>query len=1137
MRFLLLLVVWLLSLHGEGSTAEAPSLGAYSPLWKNETITPEATATVIGLLNQELAAIPGEVGDESQEGRRRTQLKNRVALLRQLGEVLARRKEMAATRPDKGHTEAELDAAIREWEKKSPPALPSDPDQDAFKTLSDKRAERLNALKGLQDARNNRRQLVQRIPEMIQQAKLAQKAAEEELQKLPAADGKSDVAKKSLVALKGENAHLGIRVGQEQIALWNAELAFEKEHGVRLDKELELAQRLFDWHEQQYKQYQEALNRLQTQNLEVKSDALAQKEKEAEKARTPAEKFLAQWEIHVAQTQKNIADWQQLRTELASVITAQEGRIKEEEAELANLTALVKRMGSQGMAAELLKSTFRLKGQRRLELAQVIPPSLKERLGQGQSRRLEIDSRLGSLREQWRGELETVLEGNDKQRAQMRDKASRFLDAFRRGLLDEKKVLFEINVDERRLELLAVERGNLLDAMERFVLSKVFWIQDAEPVGIALLKGAFEEIGAGDREKSLLHWVERFFSTESLQRLRDAVQRPLVIFYGLLLSLSLLIGIPLSRRWIHSLHRYQSREPERGMHRLMPILKAFAEAAWWSVYFLIVALALDAAGLPEGVGTVLARVFIHLALFFFLWRFGRRLFDHHGIARQQFSMPADLCATLWLAIRLLLMAYPVLLMPWVIFRGAPFDFQALPRLSYTAYELTVMAVLYYLMRDASPLVRHSFWQSEQAGGERVAKRGVLAENWRLISSVFFLSVLAVVGLDVMGYRFGAAAITRNGLASMVTLFLLIGAYRLAVAMAMRLGRGGSAVAPGEDERQQRYQTALSMRKFLRLIFVVGGGLVLASYWGVNRQTLDALNEFVLFTSTLPDGSVDLVTVADVLRAVIILFVSFWLVHHLPGILELLLFSRLSMDQGARYAILTIGRYLVVLIGLPWALAALHVDVGKIAWLAAAISVGIGFGLQEIVANFVSGIILLLERPVRVGDRISVGAVMGEVRRINIRATRVINQDLQEILIPNRDLITKEVINWTLSSREVRLMIPIGVGYGSDVEQVRKLLFEVARNEPLVLRDPPPRVLFMNHGASALEFQLRVYHVDPDVRSLLTDRLNTAINRVFRVHDIEIPFPQQELHIRASAPVSNAAPSAPPLETITSMARP
>ncbi|MBF0418255.1 MAG: mechanosensitive ion channel family protein, partial [Magnetococcales bacterium] len=287
----------------------------------------------------------------------------------------------------------------------------------------------------------------------------------------------------------------------------------------------------------------------------------------------------------------------------------------------------------------------------------------------------------------------------------------------------------------------------------------------------------------------------------------------------------------------------------------------------------------------------------------------------------------------------------------------------------------------------------------------------------------------------------------------------------------------------------------------------------------------------LFATTLADGSVDVVSLADMIRFVMTLSISVWLVHHLPGILELFLFSRIRVDQGVRYAILTMSRYIVVLIGLPAALSALHVDVGKIAWLAAAISVGIGFGLQEIVANFVSGIILLLERPVRVGDRISVGTVMGEVRRINIRATRVLNQDLQEILIPNRDLITKEVINWTLSSREVRLVIHVGVSYVSDIEQVRRLLMEVAEGDPLVLRDPAPRVLFMNHGASALEFQLRVYHIDPDIRATMTDRLNTAINHSFREHGIEIPLPQQEVHIRGGGLIG---PSEPPLDVNSSV---
>ncbi len=221
----------------------------------------------------------------------------------------------------------------------------------------------------------------------------------------------------------------------------------------------------------------------------------------------------------------------------------------------------------------------------------------------------------------------------------------------------------------------------------------------------------------------------------------------------------------------------------------------------------------------------------------------------------------------------------------------------------------------------------------------------------------------------------------------------------------------------------------------------------------------------------------------------------------------------------RYAILTISRYIVVLIGLPWALAWLHVDLGKIAWLAAAISVGIGFGLQEIVANFISGIILLVERPVRVGDRITVGGTRGEVRRINIRATTVINRDQQEIIIPNRDLITKEVINWTLTHNHVRLKIPVGVAYGSDVEKVRRLLLEVASQDPEVLDDPPSRAFFMLHGSSSLDFELRVFYRNPDNLGRLTDRLNTAINKIFCENQVEIPFSQHDLHIRSGLPLS------------------
>ncbi|MBF0127863.1 MAG: hypothetical protein HQM02_11725, partial [Magnetococcales bacterium] len=159
MNMLFVLTVLLSLFAGQGLCA--PPMTAYTPIWKSEQISPEHTETVIGLLNEELNAIPGEVVDESPEGRRRTALKNRVVLLRQLGETLNRRRELQQVRPDKGRSEVELDARIRDWEKKPPPIPPAEPNQEAFKTLVEKRAERLGALKTLQETRDSRRQLVQ----------------------------------------------------------------------------------------------------------------------------------------------------------------------------------------------------------------------------------------------------------------------------------------------------------------------------------------------------------------------------------------------------------------------------------------------------------------------------------------------------------------------------------------------------------------------------------------------------------------------------------------------------------------------------------------------------------------------------------------------------------------------------------------------------------------------------------------------------------------------------------------------------------------------------------------------------------------------------------------------------------------
>jgi len=183
----------------------------------------------------------------------------------------------------------------------------------------------------------------------------------------------------------------------------------------------------------------------------------------------------------------------------------------------------------------------------------------------------------------------------------------------------------------------------------------------------------------------------------------------------------------------------------------------------------------------------------------------------------------------------------------------------------------------------------------------------------------------------------------------------------------------------------------------------------------------------------------------------------------------------------------------------------------------AFGVGIGFGLQNIVNNFVSGLILLFERPIHIGDAVQVGTLWGEVRRIGIRASVVRTFDGAEVIVPNGQLISEQVTNWTLSDRTRRLTIPIGVEYGTDPEQVLEILRSLAVEHPDVLEKPAPLVLFIEHGDSSLNFELRAWTRDFDRGLTVRSELTGAINRALAEAGITIPFPQRDLHVRSADP--------------------
>ncbi|MDH2999182.1 hypothetical protein A1D23_03555 [Chelonobacter oris] len=269
------------------------------------------------------------------------------------------------------------------------------------------------------------------------------------------------------------------------------------------------------------------------------------------------------------------------------------------------------------------------------------------------------------------------------------------------------------------------------------------------------------------------------------------------------------------------------------------------------------------------------------------------------------------------------------------------------------------------------------------------------------------------------------------------------------------------------------------------------------------------------TSTDANGAsvLESVTLLNLLTSIVILWGTYLVVRNLSGVLEILIFSRMRLSQGSPYAITSILSYLFVAIGAGTAFSSLGMSWSKLQWLFAALSVGLGFGLQEIFANFVSGIIILFERPVRIGDLVTIGEFSGTVSKIRIRATTIIDFDGKEVIVPNKAFVTERLTNWSLSNTTTRVVLKIGVAYGSDVELTKKLLLQAADESPYVLDDPAPVVYFLAFGASTLDHELRVYVSKTHERNPTVDFLNRRVDQLFAENGIDIAFNQLDVYIK------------------------
>ncbi|PKL87328.1 MAG: mechanosensitive ion channel protein MscS [Ignavibacteriae bacterium HGW-Ignavibacteriae-2] len=227
------------------------------------------------------------------------------------------------------------------------------------------------------------------------------------------------------------------------------------------------------------------------------------------------------------------------------------------------------------------------------------------------------------------------------------------------------------------------------------------------------------------------------------------------------------------------------------------------------------------------------------------------------------------------------------------------------------------------------------------------------------------------------------------------------------------------------------------------------------------------------------------------------------------------FSKFKLDEGIQYTLTKIAQYIIISAGVVLAFQFIGVDLSGLAVILGFLSVGIGFGLQNITSNFISGIILLFERPIRVGDRVTVGETEGDVTNISIRATSIRSVNNISIIVPNSEFISGRVINWTHGDKKIRIDLEIGVSYNSDLDLVLRVLKEIAVQNAEVLESPEPEVHLKTFGDSSWNMHLRVWIPNPKRFHYVRSELNCAIVRKFKEHNIEIPFPQRDIHIRSN----------------------
>jgi small-conductance mechanosensitive channel len=549
-----------------------------------------------------------------------------------------------------------------------------------------------------------------------------------------------------------------------------------------------------------------------------------------------------------------------------------------------------------------------------------------------------------------------------------------------------------------------------------------------------------------------------------------------------------LLALESKRQWLDDFTESMFRAMLTTLSRSAPYLLGSATAAIISV-----ALSWEEAEFP-----FVTELLIGLVIFFLSTSVVRLLFSPYPPAERFIPLTPHIAEALSKRLRILIL---LSLIGYLAF--------------YTAFSDNIIESHLLLMRNIFSLfvVVNLVWTLQ------VIVKSPKLPKLRYISIFVIIVVALSLVAEWMGYRNLAFGSRQLVLFSFLALMLFIGISKLFKDLFDAIDDGSYGWCRSLQktlgvEKGEKVPGLIWIRLLATIVIWGGFAILFINAWDYSGGLIEQIRGYIVHGFDIGDFRI---IPGRILWALLIFGSIFMVSSWVKSQMENNWLKLTSMGQGARDAVVTITGYVMFLIAILAGLSAAGFNFGNIAIIAGALSVGIGFGLQNIVNNFVSGLILLFERPVRKGDWIMVGGTEGYVKDIQIRSTRIQTFDRSDVIVPNSELISNQVTNWVLSSRYGRAIIPIGVAYGTDVERVREILYEIVEDMPEVVKSgivPKPKVLFREFGDSSLNFELRVFLNNIDNRLSAISEINFAIDKAFKEHGIEIPFPQRDLHVKS-----------------------